>query len=156
MRTTFFDQLLAGNSSGTEISREISRWRGSSSSLKLHEYLGMTFEEYGAWVIDPNCLTSLVEARIEKLRKQKVRRGPYFVYDPMDMPTDLRELFYLYLGGEKPIMWVVGHPGGPWMEDPESFQKSEEFVSQREFTQKVDVWLREYGAKDLETVIFNW
>jgi hypothetical protein len=47
---SFVDKFLAGEVKETDIDDYISEWHESTSSLTLHEYLGMTWEEYGRWL----------------------------------------------------------------------------------------------------------
>jgi len=37
-----------------DIDNRIDQWHKSDSKLELHEYLGMTQDEYVSWVINPN------------------------------------------------------------------------------------------------------
>ena len=48
----------------------IDRWHTGDSKQELHEFLGMTFEEYGNWVLAPGCLEHIVATRrmVEKGR----------------------------------------------------------------------------------------
>jgi len=42
--------------SGESIDDKIEEWHNSDSNLKLHEYLGLTIEEYESLVIRPNSI----------------------------------------------------------------------------------------------------
>lgn len=48
----FFDEYLAGQISGEQIDDAINEWHtsGPEVTCELHEYLGMSWEEYGLWV----------------------------------------------------------------------------------------------------------
>lgn len=41
----------------------VERWHDGDSKLQLHEFLGMTWEEYGNFALAPACLPHLVETR---------------------------------------------------------------------------------------------
>lgn len=46
----FVDKLLAGEVTEEDIDDYISEWHKSTSTLPLHEFLGMTWDEYGRWL----------------------------------------------------------------------------------------------------------
>jgi hypothetical protein len=46
----FLDEYLAGNVEAEEIHDYLDIWHdGSDNDLELHEYLGMTWEQYAVW-----------------------------------------------------------------------------------------------------------
>lgn len=45
--------------SNDEIDRKIAEWHDGDSELPLHEYLGMSWESYSAWVADPSPIDPL-------------------------------------------------------------------------------------------------
>lgn len=48
----------------------IEAWHdGAGSGLELHEYLGLSWEEYGAVVLDPDKLEAAVQQAMERLRE---------------------------------------------------------------------------------------
>jgi hypothetical protein len=67
--TTFFDLYSRGQVLPDEIDDFIDRWHEradpQANSLPLHEYLGMTLEEYEVWVHDPDALPQILVARGE-------------------------------------------------------------------------------------------
>lgn len=53
-RSNFVDDVLAGHALATEIDEYISRWHAAaddapSAQMELHDFLGMTWDEYGLW-----------------------------------------------------------------------------------------------------------
>lgn len=63
----FFDKYLAGDALEYEIDEAISEWHNGASLLKLHEYLGMSWDEYVEWTSKGNeCLPLLARARSAK------------------------------------------------------------------------------------------
>ena len=66
---TFFDLYGQGLALPDEIDDFIDRWHeGAGSpggSVPLHEYLGLTRDEYEIWVLDPDVLPYLLIARRE-------------------------------------------------------------------------------------------
>lgn len=58
-----FVQLChAGKARLDDIHDFIDRWHDSDSDVALPEFLGMTEEQYHAWVVDPTILRSIVES----------------------------------------------------------------------------------------------
>jgi hypothetical protein len=53
MRDTYIDKYLNGEIQMDEIDDFIEQWHESDSEKELHEYLGMTWEEYALWVERP-------------------------------------------------------------------------------------------------------
>jgi hypothetical protein len=66
---TFFDLYSQGLALPDEIDDFIDRWHeGAASharSLPLHEFLGLTHDEYEIWVLDPDVLPHVLVARRE-------------------------------------------------------------------------------------------
>ena len=48
-----------------EIDDFVSEWHDAESGLKLHEFLGMTHEEYTLWVAEPDLIPLIVGARVQ-------------------------------------------------------------------------------------------
>jgi hypothetical protein len=66
---TFFDLYSQGQALPDEIDDFIDIWHEGADqrakSLPLHEYLGLTMDEYGLWVQDPDTLPQILVARRE-------------------------------------------------------------------------------------------
>lgn len=62
---TFMDRVLSGQITDPkdEIDDYVDEWHESTSALPLHEYLGLTQQEYELWVHDRETLTETIEAR---------------------------------------------------------------------------------------------
>lgn len=55
---TFMDDLRAGKVSPEDVNVYIDEWHWTpEDGLPLHSYLGMTYNQYAAWVQDPDSLT---------------------------------------------------------------------------------------------------
>lgn len=61
--STFFSRYANGLALADEIDCEIERWHETSTTVKLHEFLGLNREEYQLWVSDPDCLPFVLLAR---------------------------------------------------------------------------------------------
>jgi hypothetical protein len=64
---SFFDLYSNGEVSPEDIDDFVDRWHDDrepwARDLGLHEYLGMTHEEYEVWLCDPFGLPSVLQAR---------------------------------------------------------------------------------------------
>ena len=60
----FIQKCLTGDASIKDIDDYIDNWHQRDSDLSLHEFLGMTRNEYHLWVEDPSCLPYIVNARV--------------------------------------------------------------------------------------------
>lgn len=60
---SFVELALDGQALSDEIEDYVEAWHNSSSDKQVHEYLGMTFEEYSLWVSDPNAIDLILSAR---------------------------------------------------------------------------------------------
>ena len=63
----FIQKCLIGDALLEDIDDYIDDWHQGDSGLSLHEFLGMTRNEYYLWVEDPSCLPYIVNARIRGL-----------------------------------------------------------------------------------------
>jgi len=61
--TTFIDECIAGTASIDDLPDHIDRWHDGDSELELHEYLGLTWEEYSEWIMTPYALVRVIETR---------------------------------------------------------------------------------------------
>lgn len=61
----FVELCLHGTVQPSEIDRFVEEWHEGrvGQNLKLHEHLGLSWEEYSAWVTRPSTLPSLLESR---------------------------------------------------------------------------------------------
>jgi hypothetical protein len=72
--TKFFDLYSVGKALAEEIDDYIDTWHdGKGFGSSLHEYLGLTKEEYAAWVKDAYCLPVILDARLShRLLKESI------------------------------------------------------------------------------------
>ena len=61
--SNFMEMCLSGETLPDEVDDFVDRWHESDSDLSIHEFLGMTREEYLSWVKDPNVLPRILDAR---------------------------------------------------------------------------------------------
>lgn len=62
---SFIDDCLSGVTSPDKIDTYIKQWSDGEKGLnqELHEYLGMTWEEYSIWGTQPSSLSSILRSR---------------------------------------------------------------------------------------------
>lgn len=61
--SSFMTLALDGRALADEIEDYVELWHGSDSSQEVHEFLGMTFEEYSLWVADADSIDIILTAR---------------------------------------------------------------------------------------------
>ena len=71
---TFVDSVLAGDRTLDAIDDFIDQWHDGDSDLEIWQFLGMTREEYGSWVINPAALPEIINSR--RLNRPFVAPGP--------------------------------------------------------------------------------
>lgn len=62
-KLTFIEACLAGRTDPSQIDDWIETWHTQQTEAELHEYLGLSIDEYGQWLKTPACLTELIEAK---------------------------------------------------------------------------------------------
>ena len=60
--SSFIEMCLSGDTLPDDIDDFVDKWHESDSDLPIHEYLGMTRDEYLSWVKDPSVLLHIVSA----------------------------------------------------------------------------------------------
>ena len=65
MNSSFIEKCINGDASLDEIDNYIDEWHDSDSTndLELHEFLGMSWEEYSLWAVKPKFLAWIINAR---------------------------------------------------------------------------------------------
>ena len=65
MSNSFIEKCINGDASLDEIDDYIDEWHDSDSTndLELHEFLGMSWEEYSLWAVKPKFLAWIINAR---------------------------------------------------------------------------------------------
>jgi len=61
--SSFMTLTLRGEVLSDEIDDFVEAWHTSDSSKEIHEFLGMTFEEYSLWASDPDTIDVILSAR---------------------------------------------------------------------------------------------
>jgi hypothetical protein len=64
-KRTFVDLCLAGEALLEEIDDFVDVWHDAPRGRALHEYLGMTGDEYSLWLRSPDTLPYIIKARYE-------------------------------------------------------------------------------------------
>ena len=65
---TFVEKCLSGEALTDEIDDYINNWHeGEGQDLELHDYLGLTWEEYSLWGTRPSILSSIFSSRRKKI-----------------------------------------------------------------------------------------
>lgn len=59
----FLDLALVGKVLMREIDEYVAQWHRLKPGPPLHDYLGMTWDEYVAWVDDPDIISAIITAR---------------------------------------------------------------------------------------------
>lgn len=84
---SFMDDALAGKLQDplADIDDYIDQWHdGGGFDQHLHTWLGLIWEEYAAWVTDPNTLLDIIESKRPKLPGQ----GQSERSEPAQAPTE--------------------------------------------------------------------
>ncbi len=63
MDKSFIEQVMDGQTSCADVDDFVDRWHEGDSAMILHEYLGMSFEDYSLWVGSPDKLEAIVARR---------------------------------------------------------------------------------------------
>lgn len=63
MSETYLDKVLVGAALWTEIDDYVSEWHHGESDAELHDYLGLTWDEYSLWAEQPRALRLIIAAR---------------------------------------------------------------------------------------------
>ena len=77
---SFIARCLQGELLTEEIDNWVEQWHQSDSELSLAEYIGMTEEEYNAWLQDDAILPYIIQARkdglpLETVVEQGIKRN---------------------------------------------------------------------------------
>lgn len=106
----FIEMVKSGKCSIDEIDDYIDKWHDEyQGNLKLHEYLGMTDEEYNQWLINPNSLKTMYDSnhvakQLIKLAKQILSfKGGYYrgINKKVDIPFSNKVPFTMWITPDK-------------------------------------------------------
>ena len=70
LMSNFIQDCLRGKALLDDIDDYIDVWHASDSDLNLHDFLGMTNQEFHAWVRDPDVLPQIIKAKRNKLASE--------------------------------------------------------------------------------------
>jgi|JI8StandDraft_2_1071088.scaffolds.fasta_scaffold57040_2 hypothetical protein len=70
-KQSFIELALRGEVLSDEIDEFIEIWHSSDPDCELHEFLGMSWEEYSLWSTDPDSLTLIISSRHENIPLQE-------------------------------------------------------------------------------------
>lgn len=62
-QSTFVEKCMRGEVLPEEIDGFIDKWHDGGSGEELHEFLGMSWEEYSLWVADADVLPSIIKQK---------------------------------------------------------------------------------------------
>ena len=65
-RQHFINLCLAGKTLPEEIDEFVDAWHADPEGGELHDYLGMTEEEYSLWLLVPDALLCILKARRDR------------------------------------------------------------------------------------------
>jgi hypothetical protein len=66
---TFIERYLGGEAGFEEIDDYVDAWHRTPQGVELHEFLGMSKEEYALWLRNPDALSEIARARKERERR---------------------------------------------------------------------------------------
>ena len=64
---TFMDLAIDGRVMADEIDEFVEAWHHSDSKDEVFDFLGMTFDEYSLWVMDPGLINVVITSRVKKI-----------------------------------------------------------------------------------------
>jgi hypothetical protein len=76
-RPSFVERCLAGEVATNEIDDFIDAWHADPDGGELHDYLGMTGDEYSLWLRVPDALSCILKARRDREPLTRVIRTAY-------------------------------------------------------------------------------
>ena len=63
----FVELCLTGEASIDQIDDSVDAWHADPEGRSLHDYLGLTEEEYSLWLRAPNALPRILDARRDRV-----------------------------------------------------------------------------------------
>jgi hypothetical protein len=60
---SYMEMVLEGRVLSDEIEDFVEDWHLSDSDKEIHDFLGMTFQEYSLWVSEPDMIEIIISAR---------------------------------------------------------------------------------------------
>ncbi len=74
---SFIDKCINGKALQFDIDDYVAKWHESDSDISLEEYLGMSGDEYNAWLLDDSMLSYIIKAHKEKNNFQDIALSDY-------------------------------------------------------------------------------
>jgi hypothetical protein len=112
MEKNFMTRLIEGTIPPTAIDEAIEKWHKGDYLDPLHKFLGMSEEEYNAWVQDPKALDQIVENRKRCLAKEADDRKAPAMSDLERIEAEWVRLGYSYHKVTSVTGWVgIGRMG---------------------------------------------
>lgn len=112
MEEDFMTRLIEGAIPPTAIDEAIEKWHNGDYTDPLHKFLGMSEEEYNAWVQDPKALDQIVENRKRCLAKEADDRKAPAMSDLERIEAEWVRLGYSYHKVTSATGWVgIGRMG---------------------------------------------
>jgi len=92
MSETFIDVVLLGDALWTEVDDWVDRWHEGEGDMELHDFLGMTPDEYTLWVEQPSALRLILGARERGQAFQDVmEQEEEFAFAARNLSSDERD-----------------------------------------------------------------
>ena len=82
--SNFVTDCLSGKAKPEDLDDYLSAWHASDSALPAIDYLGLTWEEYGQWLMDSKAIVGIIES---KRRQQAAKKKTAKAYPPASAPT---------------------------------------------------------------------
>lgn len=94
---TFFDLYSQGKALPEDINDFIDRWHDEvrTRDVPLHDYLGLSRDEYEVWLYDPLCLPQILEARTSGRRLVEIMAERFETMRRINNPAHKTILFSL-------------------------------------------------------------
>ena len=75
-RDDFVSRAIAGEAMIEEIDDYVDEWHANPAGLPLHEYLGMSRDEYALWLRSPDSLPAILADRKRTAAVSRMRERP--------------------------------------------------------------------------------
>jgi hypothetical protein len=86
---TFIELLVDGRALADDADDFVDQWSDSQDRRPLHEFLGMSWDEYSLWVEQPAFLRYIVVARLRGKSTRNVERGEVHAISEYSSPREL-------------------------------------------------------------------
>lgn len=90
---SFIDQVISGDALLEDIDDFVDEWHDGDSNISLNEFLGLSKDEYQAWILNEEVLPLIIKARVENRDALELIRSD--VYSMAARSQDPKQLGYL-------------------------------------------------------------